>query len=369
MDIISSLFYFSFFRLKKRKFFSGLEYLESLFKQMSDGVAVHDVDGMIYEVNKSFELMFGWTSEELNGKYIPNLTDSQLLLFRHAWNKVENGMQLDEFEIDHLKKDGTPLSVSITISPVQNKSGNVVAMATFFRDISERKRTEELLRQSEKLSVVGQLAAGVAHEIRNPLTIISGYIQLLLKTDKNNERYQIMLSELYRINSIISELLLLAKPQAAKFVEKDVCELVDEVITLLNTTAKMKHIVIKPIYIVQNRRIQCEPNQIKQVLINVIKNAIEATNVEGVINVSIEELNEGISIKVSDKGCGVPENLLDKIGEPFFTTKEKGTGLGLMVSQKIIKNHQGKFLINSKENEGTTVELILPKIVNLNRGV
>ena len=220
------------------------------------------------------------------------------------------------------------------------------------------------MRRSEKLTMVGQLAAGVAHEIRNPLTTLKGFIQLQERTGKvNHSHTSMMLSELDRINLIVSEFLVLSKPQAVRFQERDMRQILSEVLYLLDSQAHMHGVSFLVNYEEELPLVRCEENQMKQVFINIIKNAIEAMPDGGRIEFTVELLTSNhVQVQVRDHGIGIPKENLARMGDPFFTNKEKGTGLGLMVTQRIIFNHKGTFDIQSKENEGTVVTIALPAV-------
>lgn len=203
----------------------------------------------------------------------------------------------------------------------------------------------------------------MAHEIRNPLTSLKGFVQVLTTEDSKHEfYYRIMEEELDRINHIVSELLLLAKPQEIKFIQADIFELLHNVISLLKTEASLHNIQIQlKTYLRTQISILCEPNQLKQLFINLIKNAIEAsTDGDGQIIISLEKEEDKAIIKISDNGDGMSPELLTKLGEPFYSSKEKGTGLGLTVSNKIVQSHNGSIDFSSVLHEGTTVTVKLP---------
>ncbi|QRG67234.1 PAS domain-containing sensor histidine kinase [Brevibacillus choshinensis] len=245
--------------------------------------------------------------------------------------------------------------------PIMTGQGECDGFIVVSRDITERKHNEDLLRKAEKLSMIGELAAGIAHEIRNPLTSLKGFIQLLYPSLQENKLYaDIMLSELERINFIVSELLVLAKPQNVQIKPLSLVGLLQNVLALLSSEANLKNIRFQTSF-GKCPLIAGEENQLKQVFINIIKNSIEAISGHGEIRVSTRLLpNRHILVRLADNGCGVSEELIAKLGEPFFTTKEKGTGLGLMISSKIIKDHNGSFEITSKKNRGTVVKITLP---------
>lgn len=233
---------------------------------------------------------------------------------------------------------------------------------TVFKDVTEKLEMQEQLRKSDTLNVVGELAAGIAHEIRNPMTALKGFIQLLQGSVKEDfsTYFSVINSELKRIESIITEFLILAKPQATQFLEKDINLIVQETIELLRAQALLQNVIITPIYHKQ-MVIFCEANQLKQVFINIMKNALEAMPTGGKICIETDTWkDEYVKISISDEGMGIPEEKIKKLGEPFYTTKERGTGLGLMVSYKIIEEHHGWIEVESSLGEGTTFHVYLP---------
>ncbi|MCT2535755.1 ATP-binding protein [Aquibacillus koreensis] len=224
----------------------------------------------------------------------------------------------------------------------------------------ERRAENELLR-SEQLTFAGQFAAGICHEIRNPLTTIKGFFQLLKEDNLNDMYYQVIEKELDRIQQITSELLLLAKPHSEEREHHNLAELVNEVIILLESQAIMKSIIIETNIHEEDLIIDCEDTKIKQVIINVVKNAIEIMN-KGTITVEVGKKDRFAQLKIKDEGPGIPRDVIDKIGQPFFTTKKEGTGLGLIISFNIIKSHGGTVEIDSEEGKGTIFTFSLPLI-------
>ncbi len=211
------------------------------------------------------------------------------------------------------------------------------------------------------MNIAGELAASIAHELRNPLTSIKGFFHMLKNSGEEKELYyNIIEDELSRIELISSELLSLAKPHSENRKSHNIVQIIEEVKLLLTSETNMKNIELHLDYSNRELYICCEDTKIKQVFINLIKNAIDAMEGGGTIILQITEMKESVQIQVIDQGCGIPEDLIDKIGEPFYTTKEKGTGIGLMVCYQIIENYDGTIEMDSTEGIGTTFTITLP---------
>ncbi|NBD27216.1 PAS domain S-box protein [Paenibacillus sp. T1] len=337
------------------------EYLESFINQTTDAIHVVDLDGRITQVNRAFEQLFGYSTEESIGRLLSLVPDHLRDEERQTLDLLKSGKPLTARETTRITKSGEWISVSVTTSPIRDRHGNIHAIASITRDMTSRNKMEELLRRSEKLTTVGQLAAGVAHEIRNPLTTLRGFLQLQLETAKLNTRHvDIMLSELDRINLIVGEFLILAKPQATRFEVKDIRFTLGDVISLLDSQAHLCNVMFVTDFGYEECRISCEENQLKQVFINVLKNAMEAMPQGGEITIAIRHHERQLCVSIADQGIGIPEEKIAKLGDPFYTDKDAGTGLGIMVSQRIIQSHQGTFEIKSKVGVGTTVMITLP---------
>jgi PAS domain S-box-containing protein len=246
------------------------------------------------------------------------------------------------------------------------EDGEVRSFIIYAIDILERKQAEESLMKAEKLALIGELAAGIGHEIRNPLTSIRGFIKYM-RQDKENikdEFFDVIDTELESLNQIAGELMILSKPQVTQFERNEIISLLNEVIFLLEPEAFSCGVRILKNYQCDEAFVYGEKHQIKQVFMNLMKNAIDAMQEKsyGKLIIECNQTDSEIVVKITDDGCGIPKEFLKNIGEPFYTTKEKGTGLGLMVSFRIIKNHNGSIVCESKEGEGTSFIMTFPKI-------
>ncbi|MDQ0257253.1 PAS domain S-box-containing protein [Evansella vedderi] len=339
-----------------------------IMESVEDGILGLDLQSNVVMWNDAAERITGFQREDLTKEKLKELLNklgtTDHPLFKQGFNNKGNLTKetvVQRSGATFYRKDQSPFICEYTISPMISGS-EVVGSVLTFRDITEKKKSEEMLRQSEKLSEMGQLAAGIAHEIRNPLTSLKGFLQLIEKNEgAKDEYFEIMNSEFSRIEQILNELLILSKPEKQKKKKTSLNKLLNHTITLLSTQAVIKNIeVVSEISKTDVAYILSLEHKIKQVFINLIKNAIEAMDAGGKIIVSLEKVNESAVIKIIDEGCGIPSTILKRIGDPFFTTKEKGTGLGLMVTYQIIKDHGGQVEVESVEGAGTTFTVQLP---------
>jgi PAS domain S-box-containing protein len=334
---------------------------ESLFTNNPDAVYSYDLKGGKISVNKAIEELTGYLEEEIERMPIQSLIfKDDLEKLHYHFNEAIKGTP-QHYECRLIRKSGRMIHIKVTNIPI-TIDFEVVGVFGIAKDITLQKIAEENIENSEKLSLVGQLSASIAHEIRNPLTTLKGFLQLIKGQNEISPHYiEIMLSEMDRIELITSELLLLAKPQAIEFHNENMREIIADVVTLLQSQALMRNIEI----IFKHEEvglIYCVSNQMKQVFINIIKNAIEAMADGGVIYVTLSNVdNYNVVIEVIDQGCGIPEELAANIGLPFYSTKEKGTGLGMLTTYKLVNDHGGKITFESKVGEGTTFKIYLPK--------
>ena len=319
--------------------------------------------GVITFLNdRAIKLLRGVSADQIVGRHILSFfCERQHPILKERMQRVVESEEYMEFiELKLLPLEGDAIDVEAASICVRKYLDQPVVQIVI-RDMTDRKRTEEMIRRSEKLSIAGELAAGVAHEIRNPLTALRGFMQLLKA--KNTDYVDIMLMEIDRISDIVNEFIGMAKPQSLQFVESDLQQLIDGVMTFMQPQALLFNVQmeLKVGEDVRRPLIECEPNQMKQVYMNVLKNAIESMPRGGKIDISITEGLEGyILTRIVDQGVGIPEERLGKIGEPFFSLKESGTGLGLMVCNRIVEAHRGKLNIYSVVGKGTTIEIALP---------
>ncbi len=260
--------------------------------------------------------------------------------------------------------NGETIDIEISSIRIDHYMGKSVLLSVL-RDLTARKHEEEFIVQTEKLSVIGQLAAGVAHEIRNPLTTLKGFTKLLQREVGDKYPYlPVMEAELDRINFIVNEFMSLSKPHLTSFRLSHVGDIARSVVQFLEAQANLSNVSFRIRCEEQMPPIECDENQLKQVFINIIKNAMDAMPEGGTveIGVSADTSSGRLCVKIEDDGPGIDEQVVARLGEPFFTTKATGTGLGLMICKRIIAGHGGTLSIGSTLGAGTTVTIMLPLV-------
>ncbi|WP_216828557.1 PAS domain-containing sensor histidine kinase [Alkalihalobacterium elongatum] len=352
----------------KKKIERTMQCCNSLFDYHPDAVHCLDLKGNFLAVNKSFEEIFGYTEDEaLNRNFRLVVHEDDLERTLYHFENVKNQIP-QNFDITCITKQGEKKSIHITITPVIiNK--NVVAVFGIAQDISDQIRAQQTHIKSEKLSFIGELAAGIAHEINNPLTTIKGFLQLWKEGSiYYPDHYSIFESELDRIALLSNELLTLGKPLSQQMKIIDIAVVLQEVTRLFQKEAELKNIDISCNTKENTYNLFCNEVQIKQLFFNIIENGIDAMDRGGKLVIEATLSNNEVVISISDEGKGIPPEILNRIGEPFYTTKEKGTGLGLMVCYGIVNQYNGEINVTSRINSGTTFSIKLP-LANTSGGV
>ncbi|MBO0602651.1 PAS domain S-box protein [Sporosarcina sp. E16_3] len=339
--------------------------IKDITRNLEFGVCQYDVNkGLYLYVSPGIETLIGIPALNLMkdpGLFVSTCHPDDKMGLLRFFKKLST--DITEIEYRVLNKDEQVSWIRTKITPVMDKVGVVVRYVSITEDISKLKMQDELLRKWDMLNIVGQLSASFAHQVRNPLTTIKGFIQLLTMGQENTFG-SIMTEELIKIEMIIEEFLQLAKPSnGTEFTTTSIFNEINRTISLMEKEAMLHNIAFNMKLDDKDQFIHCESKQIQQVFINLIKNSIDAMPNGGEITIStVAEEGRVVKISLSDTGIGIPSERLNKLGEPFYSLKEKGTGLGLMVSYKIIENHHGSIQFKSKEGHGTTVEISLPII-------
>lgn len=268
-----------------------------------------------------------------------------------------------ETEIECILNDGKAVPLEVSATELKDEKGKFLGYIILFKDLSEVRSLRREVARSQRLASLGSLAAGVAHEIRNPLSSIKGFAVYFRERQEKEEEKKIagiMIQEVDRLNRVVSQLVELARPVSVSKKPVSLRTVIENSLKLLERDASEKKIEIKTIFMPEDLQIAIDGDRINQVLLNLYLNAIESMEKGGRLSVELSEGEGGAIIKVSDTGPGVGEKDLPHVFDPYFTTKTTGTGLGLAIVHNIIEAHDGKITVESRPGEGTTFTLFLP---------
>ncbi|WP_456276821.1 sensor histidine kinase [Bacillus sp. AK128] len=322
--------------------------------------------GIITIDNRTSDISLNSSADKLLKLKERNLHDLEKVVSeignQEFWKLLVKRENVRNIKLAFTTADGDVKQLLISQSELVDQFGMVIGSIFYFVDITETEKLENRMHQTEKLAVVGEIAAGAAHEIRNPLTVIHGFITLmnqsLSKSDQGQFQLELLLKEIERINLIIEEMLLLSKPGAPIKKESYLKDIVEEIKPLITQTICPEEIELSvklervPLYV--------DSIQIKQVFHNLIRNSLEAIGEKGMISIYSEVEGSIYRVYIKDTGPGIPMEFQHSIFEPFSSTKEKGTGLGLTIVHRILENHDGAIILKSSSEEGTVFVIEFP---------
>jgi PAS domain S-box-containing protein len=346
--------------------------LTNILMNSADAIISIDRSRRILTWNRGAELMYGYHPEEIVGQPFERLVPEDLLrdgeLERIDKAMIEQGL-LRNYQTDRLTKDGRRVTVEVSCTSLHDSRGRHIGRSVIHRDITERKRLQQELIRSEKLSAIGKLSAHVAHEVRNPLSSIRLNLELLReefdggeKADLNEAKVllQAIHTEVDVLTRFTDEYLQFARLPQLHLEELDLGELAEELAAFLEEEAARRGITIRARAESEVPPIQADASKLRQVLLNLVRNAIEAMPGGGSIELVLRRREEAAELTVVDNGPGIASELLPRIFEPFFTTKEGGTGLGLALSLQILHEHGGHLECSSAPGQGAAFTLTLP---------
>lgn len=346
----------------KREIEELYNYLQSIVKSLPDKIYEMDENGVVNYISQGRKKEGGVSSREFKGVYFLEFVapaDRDFVL--SMWEKAKKGIYTP-YEMEATAKDGRKINLLVTTSPVIGTNRYIIVQ----RDITEFKNLEKKLYESEKLAALGQLSAGIAHEVRNPLSSIKMSLQILEKRMKpagnDLKRYKIAEKEVEHLETLVNNVLVFAKPVEPKKIPVDLAKVLDHAIAMAEKGIADKKIELRTDY-GNILPVAVDAAMMGDVFLNIIRNAIEAAEEQGNILVSLsysDETHQAVVVEIKDDGCGINEEDMPHIFNPFFTVKKYGTGLGLSQVKKIIDLHQGTIDIISEKGKGTKVCVTLP---------
>jgi PAS domain S-box-containing protein len=345
--------------------------LAAIVDSADDAIVSKDLNGIVNSWNEGARRMFGYTSDEMVGQSILRLIPDELQYEEDGiLRTLRSGGRVDHYETTRKRKNGELIDVSVTISPIRDETGRVIGASKIARDISDRKRIQRLLIQSEKLAATGRMAAAIAHEINNPLESVVNLIYLARQNSSvESKAHRFLLTaeqELERISHIARQTLGYYRDTGSPS-EIYLHELMENVLTVYQAKLISSSITVATSFN-DLQKILVSKGEMLQVFSNIIANAIEAMPEGGALNISIRKLmnsaGDGIQTIIRDNGVGIERKHLEKVFEPFFTTKvDIGTGIGLWVSKQLIEKRGGQISIASSTepgNSGTSITIFIP---------
>jgi len=348
-------------------------FLESIVEKAGDAISVVDPQGKILYWNEGAEQIYGYRKEEVLGKRLSdflfladgNLREEEERLLDELMTRVKQGEAIPNVEVKRRTKEGKEIITSMTLSPLRDAEGRVIGASRICKDITQLKKVEERLALTERLTSLGELTAGVAHELRNPLAGIKINTQILSRKRDFPEMERRLLDStlegIGKIQKIVDDMLHFAKPKASHFKLEEINEVVEGSLAILQTKLKKGNISLVFVKGESLPKVWIDAHQIQQVLINLMLNAIQA--MEKSVSLALRtfsDVKNKLDIEVKDTGVGIPKSHLKKIFDPFFTTKSEGTGLGLSISIKILESHGATIDVTSQEEKGSTFIIHFP---------
>ena len=337
---------------------------EDILRNISTGIITTDQQGQILSINQAAKDFF----TESGGKSINNNIKEKLLY--QLSETINTSKNINHVHIFDNIQEGNKIYLDATTSLFKTDEGFISGAICNFNDISERKKIENNMETLDRLTSVGQLAAGIAHEIRNPLAGMKTSIQVLKnrlckeETDSNERLFNGVLYEIDRINHLITDILDFAKPRIPKYEKTDLLKILNRALDLIKKTADENNIEINLVNHCSNPLVYVDKAQIEQVFLNIIKNALKAINREGELNIIINthrgEKGCFVVVEFHDNGCGIEPQNFEKIFNPFFTTSPEGTGLGLSVVYELVNGNHGEVVVHSVVNVGTKFKVKFP---------
>lgn len=350
---------------EKQKDLEQLEAINaSIVHSMDSGLLTLTSTGIITSFNRAAEAITGFSREEVVGRPLSSI-------FPHVVQRVASSdaplkKKPHRYDVEFKKKDGTPGYLGFSMSSLKEPDGRSIGKLLIFQDLTAFKNMEEHVKRVEKLAAVGEMAAGIAHEIKNPLASMSGSTQLLKKEANNTpmarKLMDIVLRETDRLNALANDFLLFARPNSDKTEPVELSSAIGDTLELFKKNGCCQGRITVDQDLASEVWTEMDPKHSRQILWNLLLNAAQAINGTGTIQVSLKIAEDMVQVTVKDTGCGMSEKNISKIFNPFFTTKAHGTGLGLSIVHRLLESYNGRLDVQSQQGQGSTFNLYLKRI-------
>ena len=357
------LFFFQSYRATRASLSRIKAFSDTLVENMPIGLIAMDTQRRVASMNYVAGSVLGLSETDVTGSDIGHILPVQ---FQHQLDALEKEGRLDEIEIEITDNEGRLIPLEISGTTLNEENGESLGYVLLFKDLTEVKGLRDEIERSHRLATVGRLAAGVAHEIRNPLSSIKGFATYFKEryrdVPEDQQTAGIMIKEVDRLNRVVSHLLEFARPIAVSKKPTPIKSLIEDSVMLIEQQADEKKIAIDTELADSMEPVELDPDKINQVLLNLYLNAIESMDTGGTLSISMTKdgVKNRIEIRIADTGSGIREENLAHVFDPYFTTKSSGTGLGLAIAHKIVEGHNGEIYPESRLGEGTTFIVSLP---------
>ncbi len=345
------------------------QFFASIIRNSADAIITLDSQERVTSWNRGAETMLGYTEQEMIGQSLDIIVPVELRRqkeLERISRVARTEGYLRSYRTQRITKDGQLIDVIFTRSAIKDNQGKITGFSSVMKDVTQQELSDRLFAQMEKLSAIGELAAGLAHEIKNPLAGIKGAIEII--RDRMDEDYphrmvlDDVLSEVTRIDRIVMNLLSYSKPRKPNFVKTNLMTLMGNVIALIQNLAASKRILLQVQSEENTPSIMGDENDLRQLFMNLLLNSIEALEIKGRVWIKFRTSSDSkfLKVEVLDNGPGIPEGDLPKIFQPFYTTKKQGTGLGLATCKRIVLDHGGEIRVESELGKGTRFLIDFP---------
>ena len=335
------------------------DFLTRIIEGTADAIIVRDAEGRITSWNPAAEAIFGWTAAEMMGQTAQRLIATSAgpaPAVARIDAALREGRTLRNLETGGTRKDGTPITFSLTVAPIYDATDSYEGTTGIVRDVTAIKQLQNQLLERERLAAVGELAAMVAHEVRNPLAGIRGGCEILLEGyPEGDTRHDIgveIIHQVDRLSRTVHDLLLFARPKAMDLVPTDLHSLIERILHVLHDDPAIGAVEVVRDFGDGVPIIQADGRQMEQVFLNLFLNAIQVMNHKGTVTITTRTHGRQVVVTVSDTGPGISPDKIAHIFEPFFTTRAQGTGLGLAIVKKIVEAHGGQIEAASTPGSG-----------------
>jgi len=324
--------------------------LASIVESTDDGIIGMTLDGIVIDWNRGAECIYGYTEEEIMGLLVEKLlTPNNQPELDKIFSTISQGNSVSHYETTCQRKDGQLIDVQLTVSPIKNHNGKIMGASTIVRDVTAQKKIEKEMARMDQMNLVGEMAASIGHEVRNPMTTVRGFLQLLGKKE-NSEKYTnyipLMISELDRANQIITEFLSISRTKVTEAARHNLNSIINSILPLIQVDAtNAEKCVTTQLSIVPD--LILDDREMRQMILNLARNGLEAMTKGGSLTIKTDFCDNKVILSIQDEGMGIKPELMNRLGTPFLTTKESGTGLGLAVCYGIAERHNAVITVKS----------------------